>query len=1154
MLVKICEVRFETINNFLIIHLIIMKKFFKILMVFALLGGATLSCTKDYSQEVVDLKAQDENLKATIATLQSAVDAANKTINDLKANKADVSALEAAKNALQAQIDALTEKLNKQEEIHKADIERLDAAVKGINEEITAINAAIAKINATDARQDEEIKALGKKVEEYYSELSAAISANKAAIAQLQADLDNLTAVVKSLEDRVEAYYRELGEKIDALAARIQSLVADAPVDASEINTLVWGDFQSSASQSITYLDMTFTVTPAECAEALNEDNVEVIVTEGLNVTRAADKDEAYAPTKVTVDPETGKVTVHANINQKTSLENAYWVALKVKGEDEAGEIAKMSQFVKATEGTGVRNVFSYATWYDKQARKAVAENIIYLPTVHMPWKANVKNGVAVETPNVMTYTEKDIFGNYEIRFEMPNKELWTAAQVAELFGIEDVEVSAPATPHIYDAAGKAAAAGSYEAKTLTFTPDSKDSNNITFNAEFPEANDLKNRELVGSSVYVAYGAIQLNVEEGFIEDLINWIREHILKPVVDRTLFNIQIGDQTLKGFGIVYTADIVKNTVHSQATDTKIDYAWDYIHYDHTGALCQVFENCVWSFKDVSLTYADLHWSRTDAIYDAATNTKITDAGAYATLKKTAIDMFTFGIENVKFGATARNLYAAYTEDDSNAANIIYTTYSTDIPFTVEPRHADVAKELAATITPKQTKDGKVTFTKGPLALAFADDVPAWVGVEKKTAADLFAAFKAVNATINPAKVTEDGVDVTAKKASAITLNFDYATATDKSEIAYAAGTFDYGKTYVLTFNATAFGGVKFTWTVTLTTNESPFALVTTPIVKVTEDANTVVLQGRSQTLNKEFNGVTYKQWFTFEQAHFNKYLEVSVADKAAFADEAITLDFVDAYKPEGHLCYQYSDDTKALLEGVYNTGNFGKVDFSALKASAAGALKPEGGLATFEDNAILNWVIDDVTAFRGRKVEVMAYLKVGNTVVDKKLLTFVPEEPVLSLTATKEIELQRVPGEDSVVDLFSVLSVNGVYDGYKAQLLTETTPKSMVYTWANLTVPTPFYQTELVIAPVKEWTVTLNGEKFSLTDGINYKFADPKNLNQLTLIQDNNAGTLVMEIPVTLKSCLDTKAVTYKEFEKIGQAATIKVTATTKLKDGE
>ncbi len=1101
-----------------------MKKFFKILMVFALLGGATLSCTKDYSQEVVDLKAQDENLKALITSLQSTISQLDQTIKTLDANKVDKTVFEAAKAELEAQLKKLEEK-------HDADIAAVQEKIKTLDAAILALQAALDKnvedlnavIKALGERHDDDVKRL----EAQLAALFESVEKNIQDISVLKQEVKDLNDNLRELSNRVDVYYQELSGKIAALAGRIQSIVADAPVDANEVSTLVWGEApvlaanesaaNSPAFQTITHVHMTFTIVPKECAEALNKENVKLVVTEGLDVTRAqqADLNKEYVPAQVDVNKTTGQVTVHANINPKrdvnggsNSNEHAYWVALKVYGDDGNVEYQKMSQFVKATENEEEYILFNHVSWFRNGSKQTGGVQEI---TVAMPWQNNVENGNPVETLNAMTYSESDIFGKYELRFIMPGGSSMSAAETGALFGIRDVNVVPSGVSTKWTGADGNPATDPLD-KILTFK---KTGNVVDFNAAFLlGSTTAQNREYVGSQAVYQYGVNEGNPE--------------------------MTVGGYKLPGYGLKYTAKIIGNTVHADATPDKLDYKWDYVHFNRTVPTCHVAKNCTWNFTQMPLETAVANWRITDSIYIQNTERFFGGRQAGVTtarIDKVAQDLFNFTLDSIPFTTGTQYLYAAYHKIDKNAAQVPYTTYSTEIPFTIGPRHANVETKLSATTTPNLTQGGTVDCDVLDAAFSDYDDTPEkWDGSHTTWGkAKLYNAFIAAisGGDWNPSKVTI-GTGTTDQTGlhTAFALHPAFtgtSTITDDSWISYSAGTVSYGTTYNLTFTKTVFN-VTFIFNVTLTTNPSPFTLVTTPYV----NNDTIVVQGRSQAVeNGEYQ-------FTLEQIHFNKYLEVE-ASPSAPTDEDITLEFL----PADGKRYRFSDSTSPI-----NNNAYGVVDFSTIGTMDASDTPNTSGNYTFveNNNGVLDWNTMGVDAFKGRKLTVKATLKINNIAVDSRTLVIVPEEPILKLETKKEFDLDFTPGEDLVIDLYEALKVTGVYhspevESYAKELLYYSTYGTVGWRFHNHDVTTPSYAAQLpTISDASMWRAWINGQPWTITEGVQYTIDG----NILTLKKDNNPGTFMLEIPVTLKSCLDCGAANFAEFEKISQYAVIKITA--------
>lgn len=1087
-----------------------MKKFFKILMVFALLGGATLSCTKDVSQDIVDLQAQDVELQKTITALENTLTATDNALrSDLTATQTDL-------GTVKTNLESL--KKNTETEL---------AALKG---RVTATEEDIEKLNGLVSEAQDAIK----KLEERATELEKRADAVEGRATELEKRAAELEKAINDEETGLKARVAALEAKVIALAARIQSIVADAPV-AKEITTFVFG------KKTITNLEMQFTISPASCAKALTTENCEIIVTEGLDVTRAAataDVNKAYKPSIVKVDAATGKVIVDANIQTKTADNAAYWVALRVKGSDKAGEIAKESQFVKAVEGI-TWNLFDNAKWYtvktdkkvenqpvgDKEA--VVFRNVLFTKLVDVVWQPDQPKKITGKNYMDPDFTDSDVFGDYTIKIGMPDGKDWSLAAVAEKLGIESVAITAPSKQTtIADAKNHQVGVDTPEYKLYTFTEKGKE---VGLHMQYAEGSvDSKNRELVGSKAIYAYGAgATAQKEEGIVEDFFLWIIDRIkeiIEPVIrpdvpevpTRANFAIMIGDQLLPGFGAIYTADLVKNTIHSKATEDELLYEWDYVHFAETTRECFVFEDVVWTSQlDITEVANDWHMHGNSAIYNAEDDKHV---DGKADIDKTGIDTFTLELDGIKFTDKTQNLYAAYRQDYRNSSNVTYTTYSTELPFSVEPRHADVAVALtAADFLPVQATGNTFPTTEKVFDLTFAD-TEAWLGASHTDdeIADIAAAFVPEGATLEAAKINGSATNAANKGDFTLTLD-----KTKGATVTTAPGKIKYAETYIVEFAAYTKFGVKFTYTVTVKTKAMPFSLEYTPISK--NDGN-VTLMGQSERLNKS----GYRYWFTLEEAHFAKYLEVANADQVP-AKEVLTLKLS---KPE---LFAADDKTKApaslgtvAINGPEAAAFLGQKNASDKEEADTPELR-----GTFEDVQTLDWKLKDAQQFHGRTVKVTGYLYAGDMKVAEKELIFHTQEPVIKVAAT-DCTINRVPGEDSIVDLYNYLDIKGVYDNFEAQLLNRT-----VHGWEwSSSKAAPYYQTEVVIAPVSEWTATLNGDKFVLTSA-NIKLDS----HVVTLVRDNNPGTIIVNIPVQVKSVLDFND---PKIDRVGQKTTIQIVA--------
>lgn len=1081
-----------------------MKKFFKILMVFALLGGATLSCTKDVSQDIVDLQAQDVELQKTIEALEATLTAADNALrSDLVATQSELSTVKS---------NLATLKTNLEKEI-------ADLKIK-----VTANATDIASLKARVAEAEDAIKALKEEDKKLGDRAT-----------ELEKRADALEAALDTPETGLKARIAALEAKVIALAARIQSIVADAPVG-EELKTFVFG------SKKISNLEMQFTISPAECAKGLTTENCEIIVTEGLNISRAdatADVNKAYTPSIVKVDANTGKVIVDANIQTKLNEESAYWVALRVKGEDEAGVISKESQFVKAVEGE-TWNLFDNAKWYTVKDNKEVGTTpagdkdavvfgkVLFTKLVDVTWQLDQPK----KEKNYMNpdFKDVDIFGDYTIKFGMPDKKDWSLAEVAEKLGLSaaDIVITAPATVTTIADAKNRLVTDKTAPEYKLYSFENKGAKEINLTMAYEEGSvDSKNRELVGSKAMYSYGSnAEVQKEEGII-DVFNWIIERIkdiINPPVPAPTpapaprFAIQIGTEVLNGFGAVYTVDLVGNTIHSLATEDELLYEWDYVHFDKTTRNCFVFEDVVWT-SQLDITEVAEDWKRGHSnIYDSKTDAVV---DGIADIDKTGINTFTLELDGIKFTDKTQNLYAAYKENYRNSSDVTYTTYSTELPFSVEPRHADVAVALtAADFLPIQATGNVFATTEKVFDVTFAD-TEAWLGVSHKTdnIAKIAAEFVPTAQTLNAAKI--NGVATTAANAGDFVLTLDK---TNGASVKTAAGKLEYGKTYTVEFVAYTAFDVDFTYTLTVTTKAMPFSLEYTPISK---NEGNVTLMGESQRTNNK----GYEYWFSLEEAHFAKYLEVANADQVP-ATEVLTL------KLGTPVLYAADDKTTAPASlGSVKINGPAAAEFLGQKNSVKEEADSPETRGTFADVQTLDWKLLGENQFRGRTVKVTGYLYAGDKKVAEKPLIFHTQEPIIKVAA-KDCQITRVPGEDSVIDLYEYLDIKGVYDGYEAQLFNYVTRHGQKgWKWSS-TKAAPYYQTEIVIAPVKDWTATLNGDEFVLTSA-NIKIED----NIVTLVRDNNPGVIVVNIPVQVKSVLDFNDPT---IARVGQTATIQIVA--------
>ncbi len=221
-----------------------MKKFFKILMVFALLSGAALSCTKDYSKEIADVQKQNQDLQALVASLQNALNSTNATVSQLTSTSdkqaADIAALASANAETFAEIVAdhaddvayLEGLIADLEAAGAADlaaaVEELEAAIKAGDEKAAA---------ATEEKIAAAIKACDEKAAEA---LADAVTTCKEDIEKLEKAFDgkieDLNATLTAALEAKAKALEEAIEKVEGKAAANATAIAEIEKTLKEID------------------------------------------------------------------------------------------------------------------------------------------------------------------------------------------------------------------------------------------------------------------------------------------------------------------------------------------------------------------------------------------------------------------------------------------------------------------------------------------------------------------------------------------------------------------------------------------------------------------------------------------------------------------------------------------------------------------------------------------------------------------------------------------------------------------------------------------------------------------------------------------------------------------------------------------------------
>lgn len=194
-------------------------------MVLALLSGAALSCTKDYSKEIADVQKKNQELEGLIATLQNAINSTNTTVSQVSAlaNKNEADILDLATANAEAFADIIAD--------HAADVENLEELIDALEtagveqkEELEgAINALRVALNEGKTSIDSEIAALKtalideiKRSTDKDVELAATIAA---LVTKTDADIARINAALDTKADKTD-----VDEKVAILNAAIQAV------------------------------------------------------------------------------------------------------------------------------------------------------------------------------------------------------------------------------------------------------------------------------------------------------------------------------------------------------------------------------------------------------------------------------------------------------------------------------------------------------------------------------------------------------------------------------------------------------------------------------------------------------------------------------------------------------------------------------------------------------------------------------------------------------------------------------------------------------------------------------------------------------------------------------------------------------------------
>ena len=1111
------------------------------------------------NSKISTLESEVATIKNTYATT-AAVEAKIKELEKIYATKTELqnlkttleSALNTAKTelnnaitALGGRLDDAIEKLEKEkaskQELNdvKVALENADKAItKRINEEIVpAITAVEGRATALEARANA-LEDRATALETAVALIDERLVAAEGEIAKLlQETIPGINADIKDIQDRLGI----AEDQIYALSERIQSITA-APCVGPDNCEVVVVNFSTIDTAVV---KMNFKVTPAEAASVINPT---LVVTSAQTRGAAAYGDTQYyaeyKPVTFDANPQTGFVTVIANISPIKADGLSYWVSLRHTLTDNAGEIDIMSDPVEAIVGEPVALTGENLAWFQDgkivPTPKDAVETVYQVLGANGPQlftKLDEKDFTTLKFGEPQLYN--DVFKGFDIRVKAKVLANWYN-------GSKDEYITLATLQQITDAPAEAVAVTcDYAAKTVyepaetwqeavagtVIDPKKTPDKTTMFGCNWVKPLDL--------DVAVAWLPAELYDEDSdpnLYVNKINAVGTSLKYTVGDDTSKDnkdgICIGGKAFPTLQATYRFRLAR---HEESTPLAVNInepiKWDYVNFNKT---CgnpgtptpnAYFINKTWLGAVSELNLFD--GVESTRIYKATDAKKAVVKDAWAKFDRIEKSQKIVDVQfnGVPYDKADTKYIAEWEETNYNENGVSYNAYLTQIPFTVKARHADVTLAYTPTaFVPSATKGGEVIIAKlldDSFAVAQGGKFdPYWLGSIEKTEANVKDDFKtnvsltATKVVINDNKGNKDSKKEYTKAKTPAAEQLGWFTLTpklgEKSALGYPAAKLEYGYTYEVTFEGTIYD-VKFTYTVTFTTKTPDYQLTTTAYVV----NNNAPLEG--QVINL---GSTLAPYYIYDiqDAHFTKYLRVVNFDKATgenlTIDIALTEVTTKAGKVEAQNCTGavVSENSYDKTQGVIN----------------------DNVIAVWNRNIFTQGTAATVANYQGRQVKVVATLKDKGVTINSKEFTLTIQDPVKIDGGVQNVV--RVSAEDKEINVLKNVEVTGIlpsnYEyGETVDLLRQPVTIIPGVHWVTNSIESPsygeyttslinryYYQQINTIAAqeFKDMKVTLNGQphSFSPEEAIMEGYV-------LTLRKDNCEGVLDIEIPLTVNT---------------------------------
>lgn len=1101
-----------------------MKKFFKILMVFALLSGAALSCTKDYSKEIADLQSQNKDLQALVATLQNALNSTNATVSQLSATSekhtgeiaqiiadhaSDIAELAAKDGVLAASISELIGKEAQDVEDLKDAIDALDEKVAGeLAQLIVTHNTDIENVKTIfdgklDALKTTLTEALTQKATELQGEIDGLdgrvtvaegeIDVIQTTLGEIQTTLgthlglinENRGLIDKNITDikAAQEAIEKLKKQVASLSARLTNIVA-APAKAVELQDVELGTIKESV------INMDFIVAPESAAQVIADQFAEGKVDVTYALFNALDRTKG-AQTKYVVEgikPHMVKangaiITVTADVTKALKevgplqLGNKYYVTLTVAGEDEAGAFNRVSdpvspiyvgtrtvEFKWYKGDTKVATVADYTTFQTElKAAKEAYEDTVYVRA----------NGTALyigaedaDWKTELPFADNNILNGYELKYEVSSTKALTIAETANYLGINPSVLK----PHFIETGTP---------KKTTY--DLAEYKQIEW-SNYPTTTEVEHKLFSASAskddltLTAAIKALPGSTDPEKAE-FVGAYAEVVTKPIA----------------LGIVDTLDVVKYTKRigkHVATYKAAEPLVAQFAFNHPNTI------------QADTTYKYIAWlSETDVsrhTHDGIVYPKVsegvfnkTSQNGTATLATTQSQakFCDVTISGVKFAATDREYMIVWKlEPYKNGAQVRAEEYFDYIDLTVEKYHPAVKVAASCEAYVGRTQATAIKTDKKAEDI-FANDNTWYLNDTPLTGepAALLAWYKNGFGTPGALKIVETGKTTPATGITANTIKLSVET-DGYLYVTIPADTqakFKTNQSYTITFTKTI-ETAKFDYTITLVNKKIEVAI---KAIEGFDLKDSVEVGAKSLQVGGAWT-------YVINDINLSQYYKIINFDKKNVND-AVTANF------------------KTPASVKYITGS--SVPCTAVASTTDGSLDP-----TFK----IQWDTYNQPSFKLKAWSAVA----GFSQVDTIEVTYWTKTPVKVINTTAKDTLAA--GHAGEFDLFQDFDVRGIVDDFTKNLIDHQRGNTKVLT-VTRTQDCPGYGfneklnadgfVAPTVAPIEKWTCTVNGQPYGTQETKDLFSSTPKWVSDavgsrfvLPFKEHSALGTIVFTIP--------------------------------------